>query len=247
MFDTSVVRDQGLAGSRRATFLISAFIHSFAIVAAVVLTVASTQLPVDPPRQLELYRAAPVAFTPPPPLGRPAVRPQQQHEQTMPRPRTIVAPPLTAPSTIPEQIPIAASDPGPANGPATTETSTGGQGPIGSPTGVPDGVGDGEQSVGSASGPYTPGGGVTEARVISRVEPRFPLAFAHSVREAIVVVRCVIGQDGAIHEPEIVRSSFPPFNDAVLSALRQWKFAPGMMHGRPVDTWFQLTVKFQVR
>jgi TonB family protein len=246
MFDTSVVRDHAIAGSRRATFLISFFIHSMAVVAAVVLTVASTQLPLDPPRQLDLYRPVPLPITPPPPLGHPAVRPQQQHEQTMPRPRAVIAPLLTAPLTIPDQTPIAA-DPGPRRGPATTETATGDNGPIGSPDGVPGGVGENEQSIGTAIGPYTPGGGVTSARVVSRVEPRFPPAFIHSVREAIVVVRCVIGQDGTIREPEIVRSSFPPFNDSVLSALRQWKFAPGMMHGQPVDTWFELSVTFHVR
>ena len=246
MFDTSVVRDHAIAGSRRATFLVSIFIHSFAAVAAVVLTVASTQLPVDPPRQLALYRSQFLPVTPPPPLGHPATRPQQQHEQTMPRPRAVVALPLTAPLTIADQTSIAA-DPGPGSGPATTETATGDNGPIGSPNSVPGGVGDNEQSIGTGNGPYTPGGEVTSAHVVSRVEPRFPPAFAHSVREAIVVVRCVIGQDGSIHDLEIVRSSFPPFNDAVLSALRQWKFAPGMMHGQAVDTWFELTVNFHVR
>jgi periplasmic protein TonB len=245
MFDTSVVRDHAIAGSRRATFLISIFIHSIAVVAVIALTVASTRLPVDPPRQLELYRPVPLPVEPPPPLGHPAVRPQQQQEQAMPRPRTIVAPPLTAPATIPELPTV--PEPGPATGPVTTDTSGHDVGPIGSPTGVRGGVGDNKRSAGNGTGPYTPGGGVTEARVISRVEPRFPPVFTHSVREAVVVVRCVIGQDGTIRDLEIVRSSFPPFNDAVLSALRQWTFAPGMMHGQPVDTWFELTVTFRVR
>jgi protein TonB len=150
---------------------------------------------------------------------------------------------------IPEQRAIA-TDPVPEPGPTLAGPTDGGTSdPIGSPLGVPGGVGDGETGTGTgtASGPYTPGAGVTSARVISRVEPRFPPAFVHGVPSAIVVVRCVIGQDGSIRDPEIIRSSFPPFNDAVLSALRQWKFAPGMMHGQPVDTWFELTVRFLVR
>ena len=127
-------------------------------------------------------------------------------------------------------------------------TTTGESGRIGSPIGVPGGVVESDGGTGgSGPGPYAPGAGVSEARVVSRVEPRFPPAFTHSVRFAVVKVRCVIGQDGAIHDPEIVTSSFPPFNDSVLSAIRQWKFTPGMMHGRPVDTWFELTVKFEVR
>lgn len=243
MFDTSVVRAHALAGPRRATFAISLVLHSLAVVAAAVLTFASAQLPVDPPKQFELYRSTELPSQPPPPLGHPPQHQRQQRQQAIPTARTLVAPSTVAPETIPQQPATAASEPGPATGPITTETTGGDNGPIGSPFGVPGGVGEGE----TGTGPYTPGGLVSSAHVISRVEPRFPPAFVHSVRSAIVVVRCVIGQDGSIRDPEIVTSSFPPFNDAVLSALRQWKFAPGVMHGRPVDTWFELRVKFQVR
>ena len=244
MFDTSVVRAHALAGPRRATFVVSLFLHSLAVLAAAVLTFASTRLPVEPPKQFQLYRATELPGPPPPPLGHPAQRPQQQ---AMPKPRAVVPHDLTAPPSIPEQTTTAPTEPGPSSD--FTTTAAGDQGPTGSPFGVPGGVGVGEQGTGTgtATGPYTPGGGVTSARVISRVEPRFPPAFAHSVRSAIVVVRCVIGQDGSIRDPEIITSSFPPFNEAVLSALRQWKFAPGVMNGHPVDTWFELTVRFQVR
>lgn len=246
MFDTSVVRAHAFAVPRRTTLLASIFIHSIAVMAAIVLTVASTQLPADPPRQMELYRPVPLPIVPPPPLGHPAAHPAQQ-QHALPPPRTVAAPPLTAPPGIPDQTPVTA-DPGPATGPVMTTTSGTESGPIGTPIGVSDGVGDSDRGTGgSAPGPYTPGDGVTEARVVSRVEPGFPPAFTHSVRFAVVKVRCVIGQDGAIHDPEIMTSSFPPFNDSVLSAIRQWKFTPGMMHGRPVDTWFELTVKFEVR
>jgi len=98
----------------------------------------------------------------------------------------------------------------------------------------------------TAQGPYTPGGDVTAARVISRVEPRFPQMWSRAVRQAIVVVQCIIGKDGAIHDIQIVRSSFPPLNDAVLVALKQWKFEPGRLHGQAVDTYFELKVTFQV-
>ena len=245
MFDTSVVRAHALAGPRRATFVVSLVLHSLALFAAAVLTFASTQLPVEPPKQFELYRSTQLPPQPPPPLGHPATRAEPQKQQAIPPSRPIVHPGFTAPPAIPEQTTTAFTEPGPSSG--FTTTTGGDAGPIGSPIGVPDGVGEGEPGTGTATGPYTPGAGVTSARVISRVEPRFPPAFAHSVRSARVVVRCVIGQDGSIHDLEIITSSFPPFNDAVLSALRQWKFAPGVMHGRPVDTWFELTVNFQVR
>ncbi len=243
MFDTSVVRAHAISGPRRVTLFASILVHSIGAIALIALTVASTQLPQQPPRQFELYRpvmlpSAPPA--PPPPRGVPA-----------PVHSSAVAPPVlhvTAPAAIPDLTPVLPPDPGPGTGgtqPAGPETASG---PIGDPLGEPGGTGTAVAGSGSAMpGPYTPGAGVTSARVLTRVEPRFPPAFVHGVPTAIVVVRCVIGQRGEIRDPEIVKSSFPPFNEAVLSALRQWTFAPGMMHGQPVDTWFELTVRFEVR
>ncbi|HEX9163206.1 MAG TPA: TonB family protein [Thermoanaerobaculia bacterium] len=248
MFDTSIVRARAIAAPRRTTLLVSVLIHSLAIVGAVSLTVASTQQPKQPPRQLELYRAAEVPTVPPPPLG---VRPHATPPHASPPavPRQPAAPRLiTAPETIPENTVTTGPDAIAATGPVGSSTDPAGDGPLGDPNGVPGGVGTGETSTGPAVAPYTPGvGGVTSARVIRRVEPRFPQSLVHAVRYAIVVVRCVIDKNGDISDPEIVTSSYPPFNEAVLSALRQWKFAPGSMHGQAVDTYFELTVRFEVK
>jgi TonB family protein len=94
---------------------------------------------------------------------------------------------------------------------------------------------------------YQPSGGVTRARVLTRVEPRFPPALIKATRSATVVVLCIIDKDGRIREPKIVMSSFAPFNQSVLDALRQWTFEPGSYRGQPVDTYFELKVTFQVR
>jgi hypothetical protein len=37
------------------------------------------------------------------------------------------------------------------------------------------------------------------------------------------------------------------FNQPVIDALRQWTFAPGTLHGSPVDTYFELTITFTPR
>ena len=250
MFDTSIVRAHAIAGPRRSTLVVSIAAHSFVLMAAVALTVTSTQLPQQPPKQLELYRATeiPTAPPPPPPLGVPhPARPQV----VAPRPQTVHAADL-APQVVPHATPIvpqqpASTDSGPA---ATTETALGD--PNGSPNGVPGGVTNGQDGGTGIStvpvGPYTPGvGGVVQARVITRVEPRFPSMWSKAVREAFVVVRCVIDKNGDIRDPEIVSSSFPPFYDSVITAVRQWKFAPGMLHGQAVDTYFELRLHFEVR
>lgn len=247
MFDTSLVRAHAVAAPRRITLLASFLIHSVAVVGAVALTLASTQLPANPPKQSDLYRPVDPPAIPPLPLGqRQAPRPQVT---TPAKPKPVIAPQqITA---VPDQAPVVLDAPVSNAMPASAaDTGKAGRGPIGDPSGRPDGVDLGQAASTGPAGPgiYTPGAaGVTSARVISRVEPRFPQALIRGVRMATVVVRCVIGKDGRIHDPEVVTSSFPPFNAAVIDALNQWKFVPGMMHGQPVDTWFELTVRFQVR
>ncbi|HEY3053582.1 MAG TPA: TonB family protein [Thermoanaerobaculia bacterium] len=240
MFDTSLIRPRAVAAPRRFTLLTaSILLHTIVVVGALTLGVASTPVPPEPPRQLELYRAT--EPPPPPPRGE---RPRTQSQLPVQRPKPAPAP-MTAPSAVPEQTPVLA-EPGPQpTGPVGTDTV--GEGPIGDPNGKPEGVGEQPSVGGNGNAPLNPGGDVTRARVISRVEPRFPPALVHAVRSATVIVRCVIDKEGQIRDPEIITSSFPLFNDAVIAALRQWKFVPGSMRGKPVDTWFELTVRFEVR
>ena len=250
MFDTSLVRAHAVAAPRRITLLASFLLHSVAVVGVVALTLASTQLPANPPKQSDLYRPVDPPAIPPLPLGQRQAPRAQVPTPAKPKP-AITPEQITAPPAVPEQAPLVpdvrSSNAMPA---AASDTGPAGRDPIGDPNGRRDGVDIGQDVSTGPAGPgiYTPGAaGVTSARVISRVEPRFPQALIHGVRMATVVVRCVIGKDGRIHDSEVVTSSFPPFNAAVIDALNQWKFAAGMMHGQPVDTWFELTVRFQVR
>jgi protein TonB len=249
MFDTSLVRAHAVAAPRRITLLASFLIHSVAVVGAVALTLGSTQLPANPPKQSDLYRPVDAPKIPLPLGQRQAPHPQAAEPA---KPKPVITPQqITAPQLVPDQVPVVPAAPVSnavpvgASDPAQTGTDR-----IGVPDGQRNAVDIGQDASTGPAGPaiYKPGAsGVTSARVISRVEPRFPRELIPGVRMATVVVSCVIGRDGRIHDPRVVTSSFPPFNAAVLDALNHWTFAPGMMHGQPVDTWFELTVRFQVK
>jgi protein TonB len=191
---------------------------------------------------MEIYRPFTLPETPPP-LGTP-----RRPNNPQPAPRTPVAQQLpagTAPNLIPDQTPVV----GPDSGPATTDTGTG-EGPVGVPWGIPDSVSAETQPVTAAPAqpvaPLNPGGDVRPARVLRRVQPRYPEIMLRTGMAAVVTVHCVIGKDGTIRDPQIIQSSFPPFNEAVLEAVSQWTFAPGTRRGEPVDTYFDLTVRFVV-
>ena len=240
MFDTSIVRSRAaVAPGRYGLLTASVVLHSAIIVAAIGASVASTRFPTDAPDQLTLFRPVEIPVMPPP-IGRPDA-PKRAPEQ----PKQLVIPQSqTAPAAIPDETPVlqpGAADPGPIAQPGT------GEAPYGSPVGVDGGVGEVEPPA-RQEVPLTPGGEVRPARVIRRVDPQYPTSMiAARLKDVTVTVHCVIDKDGSIRDAHVVRSSFTPFNQSVLDAVRQWTFAPGTLRGEPVDTYFELTVRFQMR
>jgi len=252
MFETSVVNARAIAAPAKAGVLsMSLAFHTLAAAAAITMSVQSWSFPVDAPRQMAMFQMTPVVDLP---KGNPNAPRDQQPKppQQQPAQRAQTAPQLPQQETTPTQIPsnttpVASTD---TAGPGTGEgRDTSGQ------WGVPDGSDHGidigqpvdQTPVATPSGPLTPGGDVRSARVLSRVEPRYPGVAVKGRIAGVVKVQCVIGKDGRISNPEIISSSFPLFNQPVIDALRQWTFAPGTLHGQPVDTYFELTITFTPR
>jgi protein TonB len=246
MFDTSVVKAAPAQG-RYGLLTASVILHSAIVAAALAASVTSTRFPADAPDQITMFRPVDPPVIPPP-LGQPDAPPRPNRGTPPPQqPRQQAAPqPDAAPQQIPDATPVLEPGPSTVESPvagSSAEPGPGGPG-YGSPTGTEGGIG----KVEPVQQPLNPGGDVLAARVITRVSPRYPSAMLGvRLREVTVTVHCIIGKDGTIRDPQIVRSSFAPFNDSVLEAVRQWTFAPGTRRGQPVDTYFELTVRFQVR
>lgn len=252
MFETSVVQARVQAASRATVLSVSLAAHAIAVVGALVLGFATVQFPESAPNQLAL---APSFYpvTVPPPLGNPnggaaAPKPAPKPAQPLPQAQPTE---ITAPSTVPDTIEPVASV-------ATTSTDGAGSGtgtvpgPIGVPWGDPNSVATDLNLPPATSTPvveekiYRVGGDVKAPRVISRVEPRYPPALARVRKSAVVHLRCIIDKNGNVRDANITYSSFAAFNEPVLAAIHQWRFAPGSLNGNAVDTEFELRVNFSV-
>ena len=247
MFDTSLVKTRA-SSARYRLLTASIAVHTAVIVGAIGLSVASVDLPVEAPDQMEMFRAV----TAPPALG-PGGPPRPQQ----PKPVKIDAPaPVPVPRDVAPDPNAVPADPQPVTDPATPSDGVGepgdGEPGGGDPNGVIGGTGTEPGGTGLVAGPPTggvhmPGGDVRPARVLTRVEPRYPPAFVRTRVTATVKIRCIIDRNGQVRDAEIVTSSFPPFNEAVIDALHRWTFAPGTMRGVAVDTYFELTVRFETK
>ncbi len=73
---------------------------------------------------------------------------------------------------------------------------------------------------------------ITPAVVKTRVEPSWPLP-GHNDTQGVIVLDVWIDEKGTVSCVKVTRSI--PLNDrAAIEAVRQWKFAPATLAGRPV-------------
>lgn len=90
---------------------------------------------------------------------------------------------------------------------------------------------------------YFPTGKLEAPQSTRKRMPERP-AIVNALGEAIVVIEVVIDVDGMVRQPHIVNSPAPSVSYAGLEAIRQWRFRPGKMDGKPVPVLFHMTFNF---
>lgn len=82
-----------------------------------------------------------------------------------------------------------------------------------------------------------------EGMLLHRVQPVYPrLALVAGV-QGTVVLRAIIGRDGAIRQ--LQATSGPPLLiPAALDAVSQWRYRPYYLGGQPVEVETQVVVNF---
>lgn len=92
---------------------------------------------------------------------------------------------------------------------------------------------------------FTVGGAVSIPRIKYQTEPEFPEADRKAHRQGTVLVRAIVGTDGRVHDPRIVRSLDRKFDQQALTAVSQWTFDPvAMKDGRKVPAYLDIEVSF---
>lgn len=81
-------------------------------------------------------------------------------------------------------------------------------------------------------------------KALTRVNPTYPEAAKAAAAEGVVVLRALIGTDGSIEDLEVVQGQPHGLSEAAMEAVRQWRFAPATLEGKPVRVVFTLTINF---
>jgi TonB family protein len=76
--------------------------------------------------------------------------------------------------------------------------------------------------------------------------PRYPAAAAAAHQDGRVVLKLLVGTDGAVKDVVVERSEpAGVFDAATVEAARQWVLAPRLVDGRPVEGWIRVPVDFK--
>ena len=87
--------------------------------------------------------------------------------------------------------------------------------------------------------------GVTEGKLIRRVEPAYPMQARAQRIAGNVIVQITIAEDGTIRDVKLISGS-PALAASASNAVRSWRYSPFLLNGKPVAIQKQITVVFKL-
>lgn len=94
--------------------------------------------------------------------------------------------------------------------------------------------------------PIKIGGDVLPPVLIHSVEPQYPRPLFHKPRPSITLVGLTVPVDGVPTDLHIVKSGGASFDKAALKAVKQYRFNPATLHGKPVPVAINVQNQFKV-
>jgi protein TonB len=85
---------------------------------------------------------------------------------------------------------------------------------------------------------------VTEAALVHNVQPVYPTEARARHLAGAVVLEATIAEDGSTRDLKII-SGPPLLAKAAIEAVRQWRYRPSLLNGKPVAAQKQITIVFK--
>ncbi len=89
-------------------------------------------------------------------------------------------------------------------------------------------------------------GVLAEKMLISHPQPVYPKEAKHKKIEGAVKLHAVISREGAVQQLDVV-SGEPVLVTAAQDAVREWKYRPTVIDGKPVEAETDIVVIFQLK
>jgi len=101
-------------------------------------------------------------------------------------------------------------------------------------------------AVKAQSNAYKVGNGVTSPSVVYKVEPQYTPEAKDAKIQGPVLLKLEIDENGNPDNIQVVQSLDPGLDANAVSAISQWKFAPGQKDGQPVRVVASIQINFRL-
>ncbi len=91
--------------------------------------------------------------------------------------------------------------------------------------------------------PVHVGGRIQAPTKLVHVNPIYPPIPLAARKEGLVILEALIAEDGTVRDVKVLRTA-ALFDEAAVTAVRQWRFSPTLLNGEPVPIVMTVTVGF---
>ena len=96
-------------------------------------------------------------------------------------------------------------------------------------------------------GPIYVTGNVTKPVKIAEINPQYTEIARKARIQGMVILQATIDKQGDITDVKVLKGLAMGLSEAAVTAVKQWKFTPATLNGKPVAVYYNLTVNFQLQ
>lgn len=233
MFEDSLVESSGRIRTRSKFYAIGSFVLE-AITLAILILIPFVYPAALPPRALTSLLVAP---PPPPPPPAPATHAIARPHAAV---QIVQLANLTAPSVIPNRIVKGDNAPAPPENPGIITGISGSN--SGSLFGAMPPLPPMPPRV-EASGPVRVSSGVAAGRLLTSIQPIYPVIAKAAGIQGTVVIDALISKQGLVEHAHVV-SGEPMLAQAALAAVSRARYQPYRLNGQPVEVETTININF---
>ena len=88
---------------------------------------------------------------------------------------------------------------------------------------------------------------VVQPVLIHRVNPEYPEIARKSRVQGVIILEAIITREGTVEKVKILRGVHPLLDQAAVNAVKQWRYKPATLNGKPVKVYSTVTVNFKLK
>jgi protein TonB len=109
------------------------------------------------------------------------------------------------------------------------------------------GIPEGPPPAVEGDAPIMVGGEVKAPEKITAPQPQYTEIARKARIQGVVIVQAIIDKEGNVTNVKVLKGLPMGLEEAAVDAIKQWKFKPATLNGRPVTVYYNLTVNFKLQ